>query len=132
MSPVKALAAAIVAGSGVVGASFGVSAGVRHFLPPPPAHAGKAAKGSGGDPSAPVNPAVAIAAGKTVYTANCVSCHGANGVGGYAPPMKNTDQTDTEIRKIVISGVSGKMPAFKNKLSEGDMKALFAYIRSLK
>jgi cytochrome c6 len=79
--------------------------------------------------------------GAAIYKSKCVSCHGADGSGQtpVGKSMKLRDlrsaevqkQTDAELTKITTDG-KGKMPAYKGKLSEADIKALVAHLRSLK
>ena len=91
------------------------------------------------------------AAGKQVYDTNCSNCHGSNGAGG----IKIGNETAPDIRAKVMSGtfknndnlirtaiLNGKdeegedmdaaMPRFSGKLSEVDVTALIAYLKSLK
>ena len=87
-------------------------------------------------------PLAAVAAdGAAVYKAKCATCHGPDGKGetaigksmklrslGSADVQKGTDAALTTI----ISDGKGKMPAYKGKLSADEIKALVAYIRTLK
>ena len=87
-------------------------------------------------------PLAAFAAdGAAVYKAKCASCHGADGKGetsigksmklrslGAADVQKTSD---ADLTKIISDG-KGKMPAYKGKLSADEIKALVAYIRTLK
>lgn len=71
---------------------------------------------------------------------NCKMCHGADGSGstpaGKAMGARDLrvpevqKQTDAEIAKIVSDGRK-KMPAFKNQLSEKEIAAVVAYVRTL-
>ncbi len=83
-------------------------------------------------------------AGKT-YAAKCASCHGKDGKGNPAmgkvlkvdvAALNVIDEptlakTDVELAKITTDG-SGKMPAYKGKLTGAEITELVAYIRSLK
>src|ERR1043166_8003809 len=83
----------------------------------------------------------AFADGAATYKAKCALCHGANGSGdtpsGKAMKVKDLrsdavqKQTDVELTKV-ISGGKGKMPPYGKQLSNDDIKALIAYIRTLK
>src|ERR1044071_9079202 len=83
----------------------------------------------------------AFADGAATYKAKCALCHGANGAGdtpsGKAMKVKDLrsdavqKQTDIELTKT-ISGGKGKMPAYGKQLSTDDIRALIAYIRTLK
>ena len=79
--------------------------------------------------------------GAAIFKGKCVACHGADGSGQTAmgKSMKLRDlksdevqkQTDLELMKI-ISGGKGKMPAYGKQLTEPDITALIAHIRTLK
>ena len=79
--------------------------------------------------------------GAAIYKAKCQLCHGPNG-GGDTPSgktMKVRDlrsaevqkQTDVELTKV-ISGGKGKMPPYGKQLSDADIAALIAFVRTLK
>ena len=75
-----------------------------------------------------------------IYTERCQKCHGADGKGDtpagkkfeardfHSPEVQK--ETDTELIKITSEGQK-KMPAFKDKLSEDEIKAMVAYVRQL-
>ncbi len=79
--------------------------------------------------------------GAAVYKAKCASCHGADGAGQTAMGKKMNlrdlgsaevqKQTDAELYAWTADG-KGKMPAYKAKLSEAEIKALVAFMRTLK
>jgi cytochrome c6 len=70
---------------------------------------------------------------------HCASCHGKDGSGNTAMGKKlglkdyTKDQafSDAEAANVIKNG-KGKMKAYKGKLSDADVKALVAYVRSLK
>ena len=68
-----------------------------------------------------------FADGAATYTAKCKMCHGANGEKNFA----NLGAADADLIKAVTDG-KGKMPAYKGKLSDDDIKAVVAYIKTLK
>ena len=82
------------------------------------------------------------AKGRNVYTANCARCHGGDGMGKtmmgemtLAPNLSvATWQSQRSTSRMVASVANGRgqMPAFKKKLSKGDIAAAVAYVRSLK
>jgi cytochrome c6 len=69
----------------------------------------------------------------------CASCHGKNGSGNTAMGKKlalkdyskNQGFSDAEATNVIKNG-KGKMKGYKDKLSDADVKALVAYVRSLK
>ncbi len=84
---------------------------------------------------------IAFADGAATYKAKCALCHGANGAGDTpsGKSMKVRDlrsdvvqkQTDIELTKT-ISGGKGKMPPYGKQLSNADIAAVIAFIRTLK
>lgn len=78
--------------------------------------------------------------GAAIYKSKCTGCHGADGSGQTAmgKSLKLRDlrsdevqkQTDLELTKVIAGG-KGKMPAYGKQLSEDDVKALIAHIRTL-
>ena len=79
--------------------------------------------------------------GGQAYKAKCAICHGPDG-SGQTPTGKTLNvrdlrsaevqkQTDAELAKVVSTG-KGKMPAYGKQLSDADVAALVAFIRTLK
>ncbi len=74
-----------------------------------------------------------------LWAQNCASCHGKDGSGNTAMGKKlgvkdyTKDQgfSDAEATNIIANG-KGKMKAYKGKLSDAVVKALVAYVRTLK
>jgi mono/diheme cytochrome c family protein len=94
-------------------------------------------------------PAVVVAAHVSeVWTEHCARCHGADGSGNtkvgkkmkvkdYTSAAVQAKMTDEEILKAIEGGVfdekkKEKMPAYKEKLSEKEMKDLVAEVRAFK
>lgn len=84
-----------------------------------------------------------LTAGKDLYKQNCATCHRANGTGGWieiegtrinprnltADKYKNA--ADQELVRYISDGVEEEgMPAFADKLSEDEIKAIINYIRT--
>lgn len=82
---------------------------------------------------------MAFGAGADDYKAKCAMCHGADGKGQMAKKMGSKDLTDPEVQgkseadiaKIISDG-KGKMTGFKGKLSDDQIKAVAAYVKSMK
>jgi mono/diheme cytochrome c family protein len=82
--------------------------------------------------------------GSDLFRAKCQSCHGPAGRGNpalkkvYGPNLDITGDSvqlrdDAELIKIVQNGaVRGKMPRFKGRLSEDQIAAVVAHLRTLK
>jgi mono/diheme cytochrome c family protein len=74
-----------------------------------------------------------------LWAQNCASCHGKDGSGntamgkklGVKDYTKEQGFSDAEAANVIKNG-KGKMKAYKGKLSDADVKALVAYVRSLK
>ena len=85
-------------------------------------------------------PVLAQGGGPDTYTAKCAPCHGADGLASTpagkalkAASFKTpaiVKAPDAELIGIVKSG-KGKMPAWSGKLSDDQIKAVVAYIRTL-
>jgi len=82
-----------------------------------------------------------LADGAATFKAKCAMCHGPDGAGQttMGKNLKLRDlrsaevqkQTDADLTKWITDG-KGKMPAYKGKLSDADIHALVAFIRTLK
>ena len=74
-----------------------------------------------------------------LWAQNCASCHGKDGSGstamgkklGVKDYTKSQSFSDAEATNVIKNG-KGKMKGYKDKLSDADVKALVAYVRSLK
>lgn len=86
--------------------------------------------------------ASAVAEGAVVYEENCVACHLEDGTGDRmqgAPDLTDAvwlynvnGQADAAtIRRIIHDGPFGVMPAWANRLSESDIRAVAAYVHGL-
>ena len=78
--------------------------------------------------------------GEATYKAKCQSCHGAQGVPnpGIAKAMGVKPASDPSVKSLseaqMITDTTngkGKMPAFKGKLSDAEIKASVDYFRTL-
>jgi len=76
----------------------------------------------------------------SVFNAKCAMCHAADGSGN-TPAGKATkardlaspevqSQTDAQLSEIVTNG-KNKMPAYKGKLTDAQIKEVIAYIHTL-
>jgi cytochrome c6 len=74
-----------------------------------------------------------------LWAQNCASCHGKDGSGttamgkklGLKDYTKVQGFSDAEAAEVIKNG-RAKMKGYKDKLSDADVKALVAYVRSLK
>jgi cytochrome c6 len=79
------------------------------------------------------------AAAKATFQGKCAMCHGPDGAGSEVgksmkvPDLRSPEvqkQSNAELAKVISDGKGG-MPPFKNSLSEDQIHALVAHIRSL-
>lgn len=86
-------------------------------------------------PAAKADPAAQQAAGKALYAAHCVGCHGAEGKGGIGPDLSAAvykyGRSPEEVLVSIRDGRPGGMPAFGNQLSAAQLDELTAYSLSL-
>ena len=78
----------------------------------------------------------AIAAGKEIYTTDCVSCHGEQGTGGSKAPDWQAEsgrlaQLSLEEIATVTKDGTGDMPGFSTNLSATDLTAVAQYVRQI-
>ena len=95
-------------------------------------------------PSRPANTKSVAADGKEIYADNCMICHKDTGKGGpvtiKGKKLKPADltadklkkHTDEKLFEHVSDGVPDEgMPSFKDKLTDDQIKAVVAYVRTL-
>ena len=90
---------------------------------------------------------VRAADGKALWEANCTSCHGQNGAADtpmgkavkakdLTDPKVQAEFTDAKAAQSIKEGVKRNgetaMPAFAGTLTDDEIKALVAYVRTLK
>lgn len=75
----------------------------------------------------------AIENGKTIFSENCVRCHGVDGTKGKwgAKNLKQSKLSDPALVNIISTG-KGWMPSWKNKLSEKEIVAVVDYVKTLR
>jgi mono/diheme cytochrome c family protein len=75
----------------------------------------------------------ANAQGKQVFTENCASCHAlkdAGAKGQVGPNLDDLKPDDATVQRQVTNG-GGGMPAFKDQLSDAEIKAVAQYVSSV-
>ena len=73
----------------------------------------------------------AVHAGGLLFNSHCFLCHGLNAVAGPLPDLRySSKEVLDSLPSIVLSGAraSSGMPSYKKILSDGDVKAIRAYI----
>ena len=77
--------------------------------------------------------------GASIFKSNCTMCHGPDGKGiaalktpDFTDPKVQASLTDQQMIDIITNGKKGTaMPAWRDKLSAQDIRAVQAYVRSL-
>lgn len=106
-------------------------------------------------PPIPTLDAAGVQRGQEIYQANCMVCHGANAEGapnwatpgpdGLYPPPPHDDQghtwhhSDRVLYEVIRDGMGDplrpeaplRMPAWGEKLTDADIRALMEYVKSL-
>jgi cytochrome c6 len=74
-----------------------------------------------------------IEQGREVYGDFCVTCHGRDMInpGGITFDLRKFPKDDFErFRNAVLNGKPPAMPGWRDKISDEDLKSLWAYVRS--
>ncbi len=70
--------------------------------------------------------------GYKLFMLNCAHCHGNDARGDEGPDLHGVTKSDARITSMIKNGVKGEMPKFGTKLSDTDVQALIAFVRTLK
>jgi mono/diheme cytochrome c family protein len=70
--------------------------------------------------------------GRLLFVNKCSVCHGSTGQGDDGPSLHGLKLSDAALTSIIETGFKGEMPGFKTKLKAQDLRALIAYVRTLK
>ena len=73
-----------------------------------------------------------VAQGRHLFLMNCAHCHGDDARGDEGPDLHGLRKTDARLSALINNGIKGEMPRFNQKLSESDVRALIAFLNSLK
>jgi len=70
--------------------------------------------------------------GYTLFLMNCAHCHGSDARGDEGPDLHGVTKSAVRISSVIKNGIKGEMPKFGEKLTDTDVQALIAFVRSLK
>jgi mono/diheme cytochrome c family protein len=70
--------------------------------------------------------------GHRLFDNNCAHCHGEDARGDEGPDLHDLRKSDGRIEKIIKGGIKGEMPQFGKKFTDNEVKAIIAYLRTLK
>lgn len=93
---------------------------------------GHAMGGKRSDDAAAADPAQRAEAGGRLYNQSCYKCHGPRAVsGGTVPDLRMFGGGEAEFVATALNGRPDTiMPAWKEFLSEDEIKQIYAYVRS--
>ncbi len=131
----KGLAAGLAAGLGVVGVAFGASVVGTRAVPAETKQAeAKQAVPDEKQPPGGGQTATSqlVATGRTLYLDSCAGCHGRLGQGQVGPTLHHLGDPDAKVARNIANGFPPRMPGFKDKYSGAQLKAVVAYVQSLK
>jgi mono/diheme cytochrome c family protein len=124
----KAAFLGLAAGLALLGVTFGLSPLLQ------PATAAASQKQSTNTTSSAASPALEGEAGRghSLFAHNCAHCHADDARGDEGPSLYDLKKTDARITRIIKEGIKGEMPKFGAKFNDADIRALIAYLRTLK
>ena len=70
--------------------------------------------------------------GHALFLLNCAHCHGADARGDEGPDLHGVTKSDARIASLIKNGKKGEMPKFASKLTDSEVQAVIAFVRSLK
>src|SRR5271170_5043759 len=108
-------------------AAIGIAVAVGEMVKPKPVAA------AGADEALVIPPAGTLAnQGYKLFMMNCAHCHGNDARGDEGPDLHGVTKSDARIASLIKNGRKGEMPKFGSKLTDADVQALIAFVRSLK
>jgi mono/diheme cytochrome c family protein len=73
-----------------------------------------------------------VAEGRQLYLTNgCCGCHGLEARGRLSPNLALTTKTDDELFERIVNGKPGTQWRLTERMSEQEIRAVIAYLRSL-
>ena len=69
--------------------------------------------------------------GYALFMNNCAHCHGNDARGDEGPDLHGITKSDARIASMIKNGIKGEMPKFGTKLTDTEVQALIAFVRSL-
>jgi mono/diheme cytochrome c family protein len=125
---IKGAILGVIAGLGVLGATFGLSP----LLQPNKAHQSKRQQDTAGSLTPIVASAGEPSRGSSLFNRNCAHCHGDDARGDEGPSLHNLLKSDARLTRIIKGGIKGEMPSFVKKFNDADVQDLIEYLHTLK
>jgi mono/diheme cytochrome c family protein len=73
-----------------------------------------------------------VGEGRHLFLLNCAHCHGDDARGDEGPDLHNLRRSGRRIHQVITMGIKGEMPSFGTKLHDPEIRALTAYLRTLR
>src|SRR5271170_4956250 len=106
-------------------AAIGIAFAAGEMFQPKPAAASRV------DEALVIAPADTLAnQGYKLFMMNCAHCHGNDARGDEGPDLHGVTKSDARIASLIKNGRKGEMPKFSSKLSDAEVQALVAFVRS--
>ena len=70
--------------------------------------------------------------GYALFLMNCAHCHGSDARGDEGPDLHGITRSEASISALIRNGRKGEMPKFGAKLSDSQIRALVAFINSMR
>src|SRR5260370_33158387 len=70
--------------------------------------------------------------GRRVFIKHCVECHGFDARGDEGSNLHKLGAGDALMRQIITAGINDERAAYGKVLNEADVRALIAYLRTLR
>lgn len=91
------------------------------------------ARGQDRAPAPAAAPTTDALDGEKLFSSSCGFCHQDGGrAAGRGPKLAGTDRSDRDLLNRIRAGKEGAMPAYSRAFTEAQLRAIIAYIRSLK
>jgi cytochrome c oxidase cbb3-type subunit 2 len=73
-----------------------------------------------------------VSQGRRLFLKHCAECHRIDARGDEGSDLHNLRSGDGLIRQVITGGIKREMPGFGRVLNEADVRALVAYLRTLR
>jgi len=73
-----------------------------------------------------------VADGHALFLVNCAHCHAPDATGDEGPDLHGLVKSDAKLSALIKNGIKGEMPRFGSKFSDAEVRALTAFLDSMK
>ena len=82
--------------------------------------------------NSPASPGTLVADGHALFLVNCAHCHAPDATGDEGPDLHGLVKSDAKLSALIKNGIKGEMPRFGSKFSDAEVRALTAFLDSMK